>query len=209
MESPKPTTPLWRRTLMLAHLATQIPPATRPLSKVIHNNQVCCAFRTTRPPLSVSQRTSAVLDTRINYPHATVTEEHTAHHLPQQLWSQTQRHAALDPATPTLGLRGRPRYRQPGQFHGERDAQKGRGGGEHAPERLRIRPVGSVRPRSFSAPSRTTPSTPTARPRSPTQTLCRRTPIQSAAPSRWNGRKKSFRDPILVRAVRRLQSRSL
>ena len=128
MESPKPTTPLCRRTLMLAHVATQIPPATRPQSNAIHKRQVCCAFLTTRPPLSVSERGSAVLHARISYPHTIVTEAHAAHHLPQQLWSQTQRHAALDPATPTRGLRGRLRYRQPGQLLGEQDAQKGRAG---------------------------------------------------------------------------------
>jgi hypothetical protein len=99
MQSPKPTTPPWRRTPTLAHVATQIPPATRPQSNAIHKRQVCCAFLTTRPALSVSERGSAVLHARISYPHTIVTEAHAAHHLPQQLWSQNRRHAGLEPAT--------------------------------------------------------------------------------------------------------------
>jgi hypothetical protein len=208
MESPKPTTPLWRRTLMLAHVATQIPPATRPLSKVIHNNQVCCAFRTTRPPLSVSRRTSAVLDTRINYPHATVTEEHTAHHLPQQLGLRPSGmpHSTLRRQLSAF-LAAHVIVSQDSSTASVTLKRAGEGESTH-PRGFAFGPWAASGRGASGAPSRTTPSTPTARPRSPTQTLCRRTPIQSAAPSRWNGRKKSFRDPILVSAVRRLQSRS-
>jgi hypothetical protein len=52
MKSPKLTTPLCRRTLALAHLATQ----TWPPRESQHNRNVLRAIRTARPGLSVSAR---------------------------------------------------------------------------------------------------------------------------------------------------------
>lgn len=173
MESPKPTTPLCRRTLPLAHVATQIPAATW--------RNVLRAIRTARPALSVSERPLA---------SATLTRpspKNTCSSSSRTTVSQNRRHGGPDPATPTRALRGRLRYRQPGQPPRRARPTKGQGREEHAPGGFRFRPAGTVGPRSLSTPSRTSAvHAPPARPRSPTQTLCRRTPIQSSAASRWN-----------------------
>jgi hypothetical protein len=159
MKSPKLTTPLCRRTLALAHLATQ----TWPPREGQHNRNVRRAIRTARPGLSVSERPLAS---------------------------------------------GRLRYRQPGQPPRRAWPTKGQGREENAPGGFRFRPAGTVGPMSLNTPSRTSAvHAPPARPRPATQTLCRRAPIQSSAASRQNDAIKFFATPVLVRAMRRLQSR--
>jgi hypothetical protein len=209
MQSPKPTTPPWRRTPTLAHVATQIPPATRPQSNAIHKRQVCCAFLTTRPPLSVSERGSAVLHARISYPHTIVTEAHAAHHLPNNCGLRTGGMPGSSLQRPTRGLRGRLRYRQPGQLHGEQDAQKGRAGDRgagrvhslSAREQRRAEQLQhTFANKALLAPHRQARLTNTNSKPAASDPIGRGSPAERP--------QKSFLDPALVRAVRRLQSRS-
>ena len=159
MKSPKLTTPLCRRTLALAHLATQ----TWPPREGQHNRE--CASR---------------------YPHGTT-------------WAERLR-ASARVRTPTLSSAGQPPRRA--------WPTKGQGREENAPGGFRFRPAGTVGPMSLNTPSRTSAvHAPPARPRPATQTLCRRAPIQSSAASRQNDATKFFATPVLVRAMRRLQSR--
>ena len=112
MESPKPTTPLCRRTLPLAHVATQIPAATW--------RNVLRAIRTARPALSVSERPLA---------SATLTRpspKNTCSSSSRTTVSQNRRHGGPDPATPTRALRGRLRYRQPTASAAHNRAGEGR-----------------------------------------------------------------------------------
>jgi hypothetical protein len=209
MQSPKPTPPPWRRTPTFAHVATQIPPATRPQSNAIHKRQVCCAFLTTRPPLSVSERGSAVL-------HARKLPSHDCH--------GSARRSSSSPTTVVsepAACRARACNGQLAAFvdayvivsqdssMGSRTLKRAGQAIEARVACIRFRPASSVGPDSFSTPSRTKRCLrPTGKPGSPTQTPSRRPPIQSGAARRRNGRKKSFLDPALVRAVRCLQSRS-
>ena len=76
MNSHQPTTPFGRRSLTLAHVATQMVAAGRPPDKVIHKWQVFRAICTARPRLAVSERALAVLNALISfYPETTLTGE--------------------------------------------------------------------------------------------------------------------------------------
>jgi replication initiation protein RepC len=76
MQSHQPTTPFGRRSLMLAHVATQMAAATRPPDKVVHKWKVFNAICTARPRLGVSERALAVLNALISfYPETTLTGE--------------------------------------------------------------------------------------------------------------------------------------
>jgi replication initiation protein RepC len=74
MESHQPTTPFGRRTLTLAHVATQMAASSRPPDKVVHKWQVFRTICTARPKLGVSERALAVLNALLSfYPETTLT----------------------------------------------------------------------------------------------------------------------------------------
>ena len=76
MEPHQPTTPFGRRSLTLAHVATQMAAATRPLDKVVHKWQVFRSICRARPKLDVSERALAVLNALLSfYPETTLTGE--------------------------------------------------------------------------------------------------------------------------------------
>jgi replication initiation protein RepC len=76
MEPHQPTTPFGRRTLTLAHVATQMAASNRPPDEVVHKWQVFRAICTGRPKLGVSERALAVLNTLLSfYPETTLTGE--------------------------------------------------------------------------------------------------------------------------------------
>jgi replication initiation protein RepC len=76
MEPHQPTTPFGRRTLTLAHVATQMAASNRPPDKVVHKWQVFRAICTGRPKLGVSERALAVLNALLSfYPETTLTGE--------------------------------------------------------------------------------------------------------------------------------------
>jgi replication initiation protein RepC len=67
MQSRQPTTPFGRRTLTLAHVATQMLTSARPPDKVVHKWQVFRAICTARPKLGVSERALAVLNALLSF----------------------------------------------------------------------------------------------------------------------------------------------
>ena len=76
MQSHHPTTPFGRRTLTLAHVATQMAASARPPDKVVHKWKVFNALCTARPHIGVSERALAVLNALISfYPETTLTGE--------------------------------------------------------------------------------------------------------------------------------------
>jgi replication initiation protein RepC len=76
MPSHQPTTPFGRRTLTLAHVATQMAATARPPDKVVHKWQVFRAICTARPLLGVSERALAVLNALLSFfPETTLTGE--------------------------------------------------------------------------------------------------------------------------------------
>ena len=76
MQSHQPTTPFGRRSLTLAHVATQLAASNRPPDKVVHKWQVFRSICTARPKLSVSERALAVLNALLSfYPETTLTGE--------------------------------------------------------------------------------------------------------------------------------------
>jgi replication initiation protein RepC len=76
MQSHQPTTPFGRRTLTLAHVATQMAASARPPDKVVHKWKVFNALCTARPHIGVSERALAVLNALISfYPETTLTGE--------------------------------------------------------------------------------------------------------------------------------------
>jgi replication initiation protein RepC len=71
-----PTTPFGRRTLTLAHVATQMAASARPPDKVVHKWKVFNAICTARPRLRVSERALAVLNALLSfYPDTTLAGE--------------------------------------------------------------------------------------------------------------------------------------
>ena len=56
MQSHTPTTPFGRRTLTLAHVATQMAASARPPEKVVHKWKVFKAICVARPRIGVSER---------------------------------------------------------------------------------------------------------------------------------------------------------
>jgi replication initiation protein RepC len=76
MQSHQPTTPFGRRSLTLAHVATQMAAAARPPDKVVHKWKAFNALCTARPRIGVSERALAVLNALISfYPETTLTGE--------------------------------------------------------------------------------------------------------------------------------------
>src|ERR1700722_13673395 len=76
MQSHHPTTPFGRRTLTLAHVATQMAASARPPDKVVHKWKVFNALCTARPRIGVSERALAVLNALISfYPETMLTGE--------------------------------------------------------------------------------------------------------------------------------------
>src|ERR1700729_1370062 len=76
MQSHTPTTPFGRRTLTLAHVATQMAASARPPDKVVHKWKVFKAVCIARPRIDVSERALAVLNALISfYPDTTLTGE--------------------------------------------------------------------------------------------------------------------------------------
>ena len=76
MYSRQPTTPFGRRTLTLAHVATQMLTSARPPDKVVHKWQVFRAICTARPKLGVSERALAVLNALLSFhPETTLAGE--------------------------------------------------------------------------------------------------------------------------------------
>jgi Replication protein C N-terminal domain len=70
------TTPFGRRSLTLAHTATQTAEANRPPDKVAHKTQVSRAISTARPTLSVLEPVPAVLNALLSFfPRAKLTGE--------------------------------------------------------------------------------------------------------------------------------------
>ena len=68
------TTPFGRRTLTLAHVATQMAVSNRPPDKVVHKWQIFRAICTARPRLGVSERALAVLNALLSFhPETTLT----------------------------------------------------------------------------------------------------------------------------------------
>jgi replication initiation protein RepC len=76
MQSRQPTTPFGRRTLTLAHVATQMLTSARPPDKVVHKWQIFRAICKARPRLGVSERALAVLNALLSFhPETTLTGE--------------------------------------------------------------------------------------------------------------------------------------
>jgi replication initiation protein RepC len=76
MQSHQPTTPFGRRSLTLAHVATQMAASARSPDKVVHKWKVFKAICVARPRIGVSERALAVLNALISfYPDTTLTGE--------------------------------------------------------------------------------------------------------------------------------------
>jgi replication initiation protein RepC len=76
MHSHQPTTPFGRRSLTLAHVATQLAASSRPPDKVVHKWHVFRKVCVARPKLGVSERALAVLNALLSfYPETTLTGE--------------------------------------------------------------------------------------------------------------------------------------
>src|SRR5271169_4971940 len=76
MQSHQPTTPFGRRSLTLAHVATQMAASARAPDKVVHKWKVFKAICVARPRIGVSERALAVLNALISfYPDTTLTGE--------------------------------------------------------------------------------------------------------------------------------------
>src|ERR1700728_129142 len=76
MQSHTPTTPFGRRSLTLAHGATQMAASARPPDKVVHKWKVFNAVCVARLRIGVSERALAVLNALISfYPDTTLTGE--------------------------------------------------------------------------------------------------------------------------------------
>ncbi|OPH81337.1 plasmid replication protein RepC [Nitrobacter vulgaris] len=76
MQSHPPTTPFGRRSLTLAHVATQMVATTRPPEKVVHKWKIFHAICTARPRLGVSERSLSVLNALLTFhPETALTGE--------------------------------------------------------------------------------------------------------------------------------------
>ncbi|MET3972865.1 replication initiation protein RepC [Bradyrhizobium sp. JR7.2] len=76
MQSHPPTTPFGRRSLTLAHVASQMVAATRPPEKVVHKWKIYQAICTARPRLGVSERSLSVLNALLTFhPETALTGE--------------------------------------------------------------------------------------------------------------------------------------
>lgn len=76
MQSHTPTTPFGRRSLTLAHVATQIAASARPPGKVVHKWKIFHAICTARVRLGVPERALTVLDALLSFhPETALTGE--------------------------------------------------------------------------------------------------------------------------------------
>jgi replication initiation protein RepC len=76
MQSHSPTTPFGRRSLTLAHVASQMVATERPPEKVVHKWKVYQAICAARPRLGVSERSLSVLNALLTFhPETTLTGE--------------------------------------------------------------------------------------------------------------------------------------
>jgi len=74
METHTPTTPFGRRSLKLAHVATQIAASSRAPEKVVHKWKIFHTICTARPRLGVSERALSVLNALLTFhPDTTLT----------------------------------------------------------------------------------------------------------------------------------------
>ncbi|WP_416194188.1 plasmid replication protein RepC [Nitrobacter sp. TKz-YC01] len=67
MQSHTPTTPFGRRSLTLAHVASNMVATTRPPDKVVHKWKIFHAICTARPRLGVSERSLSVLNALLTF----------------------------------------------------------------------------------------------------------------------------------------------
>ncbi|MGX9394126.1 plasmid replication protein RepC (plasmid) [Nitrobacteraceae bacterium UC4446_H13] len=67
MEPHTPTTPFGRRSLTLAHVATQIAASSRPPEKVVHKWKIFQAICRARPSLGVTERALSVLNALLTF----------------------------------------------------------------------------------------------------------------------------------------------
>jgi replication initiation protein RepC len=132
MQSHAPTTPFGRRSLTLAHVASQIAASSRPPEKVVHKWKIFRTLCTARPRLGVSERSLSVLNALLTFhPETALTGEDDlvvfpsnqqltlrAHGMPA---STLRRHLAALVDTGLIIRRDSP--------NGKRYARKGRGGG--------------------------------------------------------------------------------
>ncbi|MDF2117583.1 plasmid replication protein RepC [Roseiarcaceae bacterium H3SJ34-1] len=76
MQSHSPTTPFGRRSLTLAHVASQMVASARPPEKVVHKWKIFHAICTARPRLGVSERSLSVLNALLTFhPETALTGE--------------------------------------------------------------------------------------------------------------------------------------
>ena len=76
MEPHTPTTPFGRRSLTLAHVATQIAASSRPPEKVVHKWKIFQAICRARPSLGVTERALSVLNALLTFhPETALTGE--------------------------------------------------------------------------------------------------------------------------------------
>ena len=139
MQSHQPTTPFGRRSLTLAHVATQMAASARPPDKVVHKWQVFRTICTARPKLAVSERALAVLNALLSfYPETTLTGEEELIVFPsnEQLCLRTHGMPAIDLAAAAGGAGGLWTDRSAGQPERQALRAKGQGRGDQA--RLRL-----------------------------------------------------------------------
>lgn len=67
MQSHSPTTPFGRRSLTLAHVASQMVATERPPEKIVHKWKIFHAICTARPRLGVSERSLSVLNALLTF----------------------------------------------------------------------------------------------------------------------------------------------
>ena len=148
MQSHNPTTPFGRRSLTLAHVATQMAASARPPDKVVHKWKVFKAVCVARPRIGVSERALAVLNALISfYPDTTLTGEDDLIVFPSNelLLPKNARHAGVDLAAAIGGAGGRRVDRSTGQPQRQALRPKGQGRGDQA--RLWFRPRAAGGPR--------------------------------------------------------------
>lgn len=76
MQSHSPTTPFGRRSLTLAHVASQMVATERPPEKIVHKWKIFHAICTARPRLGVSERALSVLNALLTFhPETALTGE--------------------------------------------------------------------------------------------------------------------------------------
>ena len=103
MQSHSPTTPFGRRSLTLAHVASQMVATARPPEKVVHKWKIFHAICTARPRLGVSERSLSVLNALLTFhPETALTGEDDLIVFPSnhQLIVAGARHAGFDAAPP-------------------------------------------------------------------------------------------------------------